>query len=482
MSSYRPCFLPSVMYNSGMNIQAEARKIGLIQEAKIGLLVMGRKRPGFDPDWGREMLAAVEGALETLPWEAVIPSRNINDAAGLHTALEDCGDVSALIVVQPTISDGRLAPLLSRLWSKPVIIWATPEKPVGKMISANSLVGSHVMAATLRQMSHPLEFVYGDPREAETRRALSEAVQAVHAADSIRGRIFGLIGYHAPGFVDLHADPIFINKQLGSQLYHTGNVEFIQLLRSLNPSDLQDDISAFNALPWSEAEATEMAGDGSAGTAMEMQARYYRAFRTIMSDQSLDALAFRCWPDLPSEVGHWPYLALARLVSEGFPLAMEGDVDAAICGRIAESAGIGPVYLSDWLAHDAEHIVIWHTGAAPFQLSENIRLSLQFNNHLPTVVDADIKTMPAATLFRIWRFQDQYCMAVLEGETVEPGQARMASNGLFRTRTADVRTWFENLLQQGLPHHVCLVAGHQAALLRRIARLLNMRWLSGRDS
>jgi L-arabinose isomerase len=170
-------------------------------------------------------------------------------------------------------------------------------------------------------------------------------------------------------------------------------------------------------------------------------------------------------------LGHWPYFALARLVSEGFPIAMEGDVDGALCSRIAESAEIGPVYLSDWLEHDHNSITIWHTGAAPFQLCEPIgrdggpRLGVQFNNKKPTVVEASIKS------------DEEYHMTALEGRTEKPRRELMATNGRFVTDEVDVRDWFEEMVQIGMPHHLCIVHGHYADTLRRVARLTGMEWV-----
>ncbi|MEX2442956.1 MAG: sugar isomerase [Alkalispirochaeta sp.] len=486
-----------------IEVTQAAREAGIITDPQVGLLIMGRKRPGFDPEWGAATKKRISRTLAALPYPVTTPSQNIADEHELREAVEQCrvADVTVLVVVQPTISDGRLAPLLSRLWSGPLLMWATPEKPTGRMISANSLVGTHVMSATLRQLGHPLEIVYGDPEDAEIVYQVDRAIRAIHTADSVENRIVGLIGNHAPGFVDFHADPVFLSDALGSQLYHMSSIELIQRVRSYSETDIADELAAFTAmnLPWS-ADATEAgfpsghgpAGAGSGSTAatastettassappdeeLAMQARYYRAFREIFAEHNLDTLAFRCWPDLPSELGHWPYLALARLVSEGFPISMEGDVDGALGGRIAESAGIGPVYLSDWLQHDHETITIWHTGAAPFQLSrpDSLELSVQFNNKRPTVVQSVIREEMEATLFRIWRFDGEYHMSVLEGSTIAPERDLMATNGVFHTDRVDIRDWFEAQVQRGMPHHVCIVEGHHGELLSRIGRLMD---------
>ena len=47
-------------------------------------------------------------------------------------------------------SDGRLAPVLAQEWGPALVFMASPEEQTGEMISGNSLVGTHLMAATLR--------------------------------------------------------------------------------------------------------------------------------------------------------------------------------------------------------------------------------------------------------------------------------------------------------------------------------------------
>lgn len=462
------------------SIEPVARTTGIIRDPVVGLLIMGRTRPGFDPAWGAAVRRRIEEAMEALPWHVVVPSENIADDAELSRVIDVCRarSVDVLVLVQPTISDGRLAPLLARFWERPIVLWATTERGDGEMISANSLVGTHVMAATLRQLGRSLEFVYGAPETPETQRALVRAIAATHAAGAIRSTKVGLIGYHAPGFVDLHADPVFLAEQLGAQLYHLSTPEFVDAVRAWKPAELEETISAFGDLP------IDLDGELPVPLeeALEMQARYYLTFRELFARERFDALAFRCWPDLPTMTGHWPYLALARLVSEGFPIAMEGDVDGAICSRLAESAALGPVYLSDWLEHDRSTITIWHTGAAPIQLAEEAprpgapRIGVQFNNKKPTVLESTIRVGMESTIFRLWRFNGRYHLTALEGRTVEPRRHLLATNGLFETDRVDVREWFEERLQTGMPHHVCLVAGHHADTLRRVARLSGFVW------
>ena len=463
----------------------QALHTGVISRPKVGLMIMGRKRPGFDPQWGAHIKDLIIKTMESLPWDLVIPSQSIADQAELTRAVERCRTekVTTLVLVQPTISDGRLAPLLSRIWDKPLVLWATTEKPEGEMISANSLVGTHVMAATLRQLGHPLEIFFGHPEDTQTLERLGQSILAVHSLGSIRHGSLGLIGTPAPGFIDFHSDPVFISERLQSHLFQLNTPELIDRLNQVDAQAVKAEAQVFRSLGLETTDQFAQAmGDDYQG-ALEMQARYYLAFRELFSQESFSALAFRCWPDLPTLTGHWPYLALSRLVSEGFPIAMEGDIDGALGSLIAESAEMGRVYLSDWLEHDRSTITIWHTGAAPFQLAEPIgspggpKLDVQFNNKLPTVVESTIRAGMDVTAFRLWRYQNQYHVTALEGVTEKPKRHIMATNGRFVTQQVNVLDWFEDMVQIGMPHHLCIVQGHHRDTLRRIARMAKFTWV-----
>ena len=69
--------------------------------------------------------------------------------------------------------------------------------------------------------------------------------------------------------------------------------------------------------------------------------RYYLAMKALWVGENLDALALRCWPELPNRFAQWPYLAMARLAEEGHVVALEGDVDGAPGRPDRTTAGIG---------------------------------------------------------------------------------------------------------------------------------------------
>lgn len=447
------------------------------RDNKLGLLFLGRTRPGFDPDWGKAMKQSIRSFLDASGYPYFIPSENIPTDGQLRRAIASCRSegVQTLIVTQPTVSDGRLAPVLAQAWGDPLVLWATPEKQTGAMISSNSLVGSHIFASTLRQLHHRFEFVYGGPDAKETKEEFDLAVGVIAATTGLSRAKIGLIGAHAPGFINLAADPALISATFGVQLYHQSIHEFLQRFEAVAVEEISSDVTEFEKLkiPLRDVEAEVLA----------VSSRFYLAFRGLMKEENLDALAVRCWPELPNLTGQWPYVALSRLLSEQTTIVQEGDVDGAIGMLAARIVGMGSVYLSDWLEHDRSTIAIWHTGSIPFDFCEPIgsklgpHIARQFNIKNPAVIEATLKTDLPVTVFRIWRCDNRYHCTALEGTTVRPKRHLLGNNGLARFDGVNIKEWFDEMLHRGLPHHLLVAQGSHKNRLRRLCRQIGIQFV-----
>ena len=437
---------------------------------KLGILFFGRKRPGFDPGWGREVEGDVKAWLAGTAYDALVHDPYVVDETTLDEAAEALrsAGVDVPVIIQPTMSDGRLALRFGQKWHGALVLWATPERVGATKVSACSLVGTHVFAANLRQHQRPFELVYGTPGEADTNEDFDQAVRAVYASGRLRRAKVGLLGYHAPGFVDMHADPFDLSLHLGAQLWHTDLQELFDRMDAVSPAALEQDGATMAALglPMDEVAAADLVPSS----------RFYLAIKALFEEEDLDALAVREWPELSKRMDHWPYLAIARLLGDGLPIACEGDVDGAITSLLGCKLGLGPGHLTDWLAHDRETITLWHGGCAPIDLCDPIgsetgpRVARHFNSRTPAVVNAVLSADRPLTLCRIWRCDGEYHLMAQEVTTLEPKQRLAGTVGLVQVEGRNVREWFRELCFAGMPHHVIAFPGKRAALLLRFAQ------------
>ena len=440
---------------------------------KIAFLFLARKRPGFNPEWGKEVEEQVRTFADEVEFEAFHPTVKPVDDATLRRALAECREAGTdvLVVLQTTMSDGRMAPVLQQQWGRPVVLWATPEPESAEKVGACSLTGAHTFGSLYAQMGVPFQFVYGTPGEERCRRDFRDAVLAAHTHAGLSASRLGLIGRHAPGFIDMDADPFVLHRVFGTQMHHLTLHEFMDRHDALAEDRVREDVGQVKALGL-PVKNGEVSDDDLAA-----QSRLYLALRDLIEEESLDALALRCWSELPNLTGQWAYLALVRLVSEGFPAAMEGDLDGALTCLIGEQLGMGRGFLSDWLEHTDDEVTLWHPGNAPFSMCPPVgqpggpTLAHHFNVPKPTVVESVIEPGRPLTLFRFWRMGDGYRAMWTEGETLPVDQPLAGTHARFRDREGGLHERFDDWLQAGLPHHVAVFEGHHGRRLRRLLQL-----------
>lgn len=444
----------------------------------VALIFLGRKRPGFDPEWGAAMERRVRAAAARSDFEIIEPPERPTDEPSLRGAVAACRESGAdvLIALQTTMADARMVPALTQIWPDPVVLWATPENPEGDKVSSCSLVGLHAWASVLRQMGHPFEIVYGDPDDGDTSRQFTEAVRVSALVRKLRSTRVGIIGGQAPGYFAMSADPFVVYRGLGAQVQTFTLTQFAEVVNGLDEKKVADDVARVKAMGLARRETT----DDDLPTA----SRLYLAMRHYFVEEDIDALAVRCWPEMPNLFGQWPYLGMARLADEGLAIACEGDADGAVSALIGEGLGMGRCYLSDWLEHDDETVTLWHGGAAPMSLSPPQGkpgapcIARHFNSGKPAVVDATLRGDMPVTICRLWRCDGRYRMTACHAETLAPRRHLEGTNALARLIDRDPRAWFVELCHEGMPHHVTVFAGHHAGLLRRSARAMGIDWIA----
>jgi L-fucose isomerase-like protein len=446
-------------------------------EKPIGLLILGRKRPGFDQEWNKLICRRSVTAMEKLGFKCVGFDAPVIDDVTLRAALDGirAAGCDSLVMLQPSMGNGQLALSLSQAWPEPIVLWATPERPGDGKVSSCSLVGQHLWASMLQQSGHPFELVYGDPDDALLQTELVRAVALAQTAVRLKNAKVGMVGTHAPGFIDLAADPFLLRKALGVQLHSLSLPQFIDRVNR-QPSDaVERDLEKVRALGLPLTDVVD--GD------LAMNSRYYLAARELMNEESLDALSIQCWPELPEVLGQWPYLAISRLSSEGLAVSMEGDVDGAIAELMGNSLGTGRAFLTDWLEHDESTILLWHPGMAPLSMCQAIgesdgpRLARHFNIVKPLVVDGELQAGRPITIVRLWRSGSDYKLTAFEGESIPPRRKLTGNTVLIQVPDKSVSEKFDRLIHEGMPHHVLLFYGHWAETYRRLARMLGIRWI-----
>lgn len=450
---------------------------------KVGVLIFARKRPGFDQEWSKIVRAQALGLLAQEGYEVVGADTTVIDEDTVSAAVKTivASACVALIVLQPSIADGQFVFTILQNWSGPLILWTTPERPGDGKVSSCGLTGQQLFGSILRQAGRPFELVYGIPNGSleNSIPELNRAVSVSRAIMRLRTSKVGLVGSHAPGFVDLATDPFLVQKTFGLQLHTLSLVQFIERVQALPSSAVQSDIEKTQALGLPQSDPSRQV---DAQSFLDNTSRFYLGIREVMAEFKLNAMAVQCWPELPNTVGHWPYLAVSRLSSEGNAVSIEGDVDGAIGAFIGLQIGAGPGFLTDWLEHDDTSIFFWHPGMAPLDMCNEPNcpdaptIGDHFNNVRPMVVDGPIKVDGPVTVTRLWRCGGRYHITAFEGESIAPRRNLTGNTLLVEFPEGGIVDRFQRLIQAGMPHHVTVHFGRHSRTLRQMARMLNLEW------
>lgn len=444
----------------------------------VGVLILGRKRPGFDQEWNRTISRRCQAALKDLGLVCVGHHDPVIDDASMRVALGGikAAGCNCLVMLQPSLGDGQLAMTLAQEWPGPIILWATPERQDSQTVSSCSLVGQHLWASMWRQAGHPFELVYGDPDDTSIIRDLAQAIALARTVALLRRAKAGMIGTHAPGFLDLAVDPFLLRTSIGIQLHPLSLPQFIDRVKRIDEAEIRQDAERVRelGLPLTDVEQRDL----------DVNSRCYLAMRDLMEEENLSLLSIQCWPELPDILGQWPYLAVSRFTSEDRAVSVEGDVDGAIAGMIGLSLGVGPAFLTDWLEHDESTIFFWHPGMAPLTMCHPAgdprgpRLARHFNIVKPLVVDGELQAGRDVTVVRLWHCDGQYRIMAFEGRSIPLRRKITGNSVLVEISGRRVPEQFDALIHEGMPHHVLVYYGHCAELHRRLARLLGIRWVN----
>jgi L-arabinose isomerase len=445
----------------------------------LGVLMFGRKRPGFDQEWSKAVREKCMATLTSLGYNVVgaVVDSPVTDDETIHASLDQiiAAKCEAIVIIQPSITDGQFAFTIAQRWEGPLVLWATPERPGDGPVSSCSLVGTHLFGSICRQAHFPFEFVYGDGDLIK-----DELVTTIALATTfyrLRKTKVGVIGIHAPGFIDLAADPFLIAQTFGLQMQSFSVPQFIDRVTGFAEPAVKDDMK--------EVEKYGLTmGDKSkpADKALATNSRFYLSLVEMMKESNLSGISLQCWPDLPNKIGQWPYFAVSRLLAEGQAISIEGDVDGAIGSIISNFLGFGPGFLTDWLEHDDDKIFFWHPGMAPLDMCQEMggecepTLGDHFNGKAPFVVDGPLQVGQSVTVARLWRCDNKYHMTAFEGKAIEPTKKVSGNSVLVEVDGGKVHDRFDELLHAAMPHHVTLYYGNHAKSFKRFARLLSIEW------
>ena len=442
--------------------------------APATVALVATARPTFALDAARDLLTRARALLTELGADIFGPEDLVMTPDDLEAALADQrADVDLVLNICATFSDASPALRLYDTLDRPLLLWSFREPgPVGDRLWLNSLCGANLFGHAVVRSGGQVRLLHGDPEEDEVRETLAAALrgtlpdavfppsvtrargpesEARAALDGLQGKRIGVIGDPPTGFTPSEYDPELLERVFGLQVERIEVQEAFARTRAVSESDCA-----------AERESATRAQPSLAAldpVHVERLAGVTSALRGWREEATLSAVAVRCWPEFPTELGVCPCSALSRLANEATPTACERDVYGTVTMLLMEALGSGTTYLVDTVDLDTrENLVrLWHCGSAATSLAadpQDAHQSVHCNRRIGVAGDFPLATgrVVMARLTEDRTTSSGLRLLLAAGESL-PEPNRFQGNTAAVRLDGSARDLVHGLVSGGFPHH-----------------------------
>jgi L-fucose isomerase-like protein len=400
------------------------------------------------------------------------------------------------ILFMASFSDASPAVELLGSVKGPVLGWSMREPgEVGERLKLNSMCGVNLAAHALMDAGQSIRHIHGNADEAHVRQAIADAlagklpeaktptnISAERAPQGVadkafawlKGKKVGAVGEAPVGFTPCLFDGPKLNSLFGLDV------------RQISIDNAFERISAVEPARADKAYAAALADQPSLGDVNVEQAKKVYGVEVALDDwreeDALDAIAIRCWPEFPTDLGACICSSLGRLSDRGTVTTCERDVLGAVTMLVCEALGSDENYLVDIvdLVEDEGLLRLWHCGSAATKLAADPKSATQYihcNRKLGVAGNFPLKTGPV-TLFRIDRDVDPsnstgLRMVVSRGESIPAPNHFQGNTATVRTEP-DAAVLVNGIVTGGYPHHLVISWIDVRPGIRKMADMLGI--------
>jgi L-arabinose isomerase len=292
-----------------------------------------------------------------------------------------------------------------------------------------------------------------------------------------------MLGHPYPGMLDMYSDPTMLHAQLGC---HVEWLEFDELAANgsaVVAEAIDSRVTLIRELFEEAPLGVDRISKAVTSDGLTNAARVSCALDQMVANYDLQALCYyhRGMPGMPTaDAAAHLIVGATMLTWQGVPCAGEGDLKTAIAMLIMDRIGAGGSF-TEFYAMDVpeQFVLMGHDGPAHPMISDKPplmrALSLYHGKSGEGIsIEMRVKTGPITILGVTQDGDGKLRMLVAEGQSI-PGPVLQIGNTNSRLKFAsDPATFMDNWCQEAPTHHVALGIGHQATVIKHVARLLGI--------
>jgi L-fucose isomerase-like protein len=451
-------------------------------------------RPTFDLACAQANFDSARALLKDLGATVVGPAELVMTVEDVAAVTLPEADLHILLMA--SFSDASPAVELLGAVKGPVLGWSMREPgEVGERLKLNSMCGVNLAAHALMDAGQSIRHIHGNADEAHVRSAIADAIAGKlpaaitpakisgdRASQDVADRAFawlknkkvGAVGEAPVGFTPCLFDGPKLNSLFGLDV------------RQISIDNAFERISAVDPARADRAYEAALADQPSLGDVNVEQAKKVYGVEVALDDwreeDALDAIAIRCWPEFPTDLGACICSSLGRLSDRGTVTTCERDVLGAVTMLVCEALGSDENYLVDIvdLVEKEGLLRLWHCGSAATKLAADPKSATQYihcNRKLGVAGNFPLKTGPV-TLFRIDRDVDPsnstgLRMVVSRGESIPAPNHFQGNTATVRTEP-DAAVLVNGIVTGGYPHHLVISWVDVRPGIRKMADMLGI--------
>lgn len=373
-----------------------------------------------------------------------------------------------LIVFQNlTFANAAYMSEVLRKFDCPIVLWTLREPVIdGGRLRLNSLTGAYSAANTLRAFDRRFIYEFGSPEEESVSKDFRQWVAAAKLKYAMRSLKIAAIGHTPQGFG--------FGRALDTEMMNTFGAELV----SIEARELIDRAKGYSdeeCKPYLDKTACATCGlDCTPEKNRLDHARLYKAYSEWIEENSVGALASRCWPDFFTAFGTPVCTVLSMLNDDGVASACEADIYGALSMWVGMRLSGSPVFFGDpvSLSEGENTITFWHCGAAACSMARKDTgavVGVHPNRKIGPAMDFGCEAFEDATIFRIGREPDgTFRFFLSEGAALDKPKQFIGTSIVIRT-DRPAREIVEGSVQDGFEPHFVVIRGRHAKTLEALA-------------
>lgn len=439
------------------------------QKKRVGLITLSlpRERTDLAEAFGQNALEALKTkGLEVYTHDGLV--FDTNQCLATAHKLKEKGVACMLVllgtwVFAPTVVD------TVRAFELPFGIWAE-DNPASFSLTAGGIVHG-----SLDELGLKHRFFYGSPKSEELLGEITAFIGGASCVQGLNGQKLCVVGGRVMGMYTTMADIIQIKNLFGVEVEHIDSVR-VYLDAEKIPNEEVAGFRGWLSETLGKIDITEQRLDKSM--------RLYLALKNILKTEGYEIAVIKCQEEMINCYSCF-CLANSLLNDDGFTIACETDINAALTMRILKTASGGMALFGDVNHLDLEEntLRIVNCGSMPTLMAESrkdVDLATQYEymgkSRGATMV-LSIKDSPV-TLARLSRMNGKYVMVAAQGQAQKLPKERFKEAREFWPHAfIKLDCSARGLVQHIRSNHIHVCFGSHLDVLREFCALKNITFI-----